>query len=68
MNRLEFIFSAVNTIASRKQSPMIECLLAQTVLLEIEATKQELCMKAAVAGSSGSLQLVAPTEVLRQCA
>lgn len=42
---------------------MIECLLAQAVLREIEVTKQELCMKAAIAGSSGPLQLVASTEV-----
>jgi hypothetical protein len=68
MNRLEFIFAALNAIASKKQSPMIECLLAQAVLREIHIVKRELRMKAAAAGSSSSMQLVMPqqSDTLRQ--
>jgi hypothetical protein len=62
MNRLEFIFSAMNTIASRKQSPMIECLLAQAVFREIETLKREFRMKAAAVASSPSSQVVLPKQ------
>jgi hypothetical protein len=59
MNRLEFIFAALNAIASKKR-PTIECLLAHAVLREIEIVKRELRTKTAAAGSSSSMQLVMP--------
>ena len=43
MSRLEFIFSAVNAIASRKEDEGIEYLLVEAVQHEIENTKQERC-------------------------
>jgi hypothetical protein len=58
MNRLEFIFAALNAIASKKQSSMIECLLAHAVLREIEIVKREFRTKTAAAGSSSSMQLM----------
>ena len=68
MNRLEFIFAALNAIATRKQSPMIECLLAHAALREIEIVKRELRTKTAAAGSSSSMQVVMPqkSETLRR--
>ena len=43
MSRLEFIFSAVNAIASKKQGEAIEYLLVEAVYHEIENAKQERC-------------------------
>lgn len=52
MNRLEFIFSAVNAIASKRHEPITEYLLAEAVRREIEAAKQELVAKMAAAGGA----------------
>ena len=43
MNRLQFIFSAVNAIASKRHEPITEYLLAQAVQREIERTRGERC-------------------------
>ena len=50
MNRLQFVFSAVNAIASQRHEPITEYLLAEAVRREIEAAKQELVAKKAAAG------------------
>jgi hypothetical protein len=52
MNRLEFIFSAVNAIASNRHEPVTEYLFAEAVRREIESAKQELRANAAAAGAS----------------
>jgi len=44
VNRMEFIFRTVNVIASKKQEPIIECMLAEAVLLEIENFRQKQCV------------------------
>ena len=49
MNRLEFIFSAINAIASKRHEPVTESLLAEAVRREIESAKQEPRAKAAAA-------------------
>jgi hypothetical protein len=41
MNRLEFIFSAINAIASNKEGAAIEYLLAEAVQQEIKIERQE---------------------------
>jgi len=51
MNRLEFIFKAVNAIASKKHDATTEYMLAQAVLQEIDAAKHDRRAKAASAGS-----------------
>jgi hypothetical protein len=51
MNRLEFIFKAVNAIASKKHDRITEYMLAQAVLQEIDTMKLERCGKAASAGN-----------------
>ena len=43
MSRLEFIFSGVSAIASKKEGEAIECLLAEAVQYEIENARQERC-------------------------
>jgi len=43
VSRLEFIFRAVNAIASRKEDEGIEYLLVEAVQREIENAKQERC-------------------------
>jgi hypothetical protein len=50
MNRLEFIFNAVNAIATKKHDAVTEYMLAQAVLQEIDTAKHERA-KAASAGS-----------------
>lgn len=50
MNRLEFIFNAVNAIATNKHDVVTEYMLAQAVLHEIDTAKRERA-KAASAGS-----------------
>ena len=50
MNRLEFIFNAVNAIATKKHDAVTEYMLAQAVLQEIDTAKRERA-KAASAGS-----------------
>jgi hypothetical protein len=52
MNRLQFIFSAVNAIASQRHEPITEYLLAEAVRREIEAAKQEPLARIAAAGVS----------------
>ena len=51
VNRLEFVFKAVNAIASKKHDAVTEYMLAQAVLHEIETVKRERYAKAASAGS-----------------
>jgi hypothetical protein len=41
---MEFIFRTVNVIASQKQEPIIECVLAEALLLEIENLRQQQCV------------------------
>lgn len=43
MNRLEFIFSGVNAIASKRHEPVTEYLLAEAVQHEIECARGERC-------------------------
>jgi hypothetical protein len=43
MSRSEFIFSAVNAIASKRHEPTTEYLLAQAVQHEIERVRGERC-------------------------
>jgi hypothetical protein len=43
MSRLEFIFSGVNAIASKRHEPTTEHLLAQAVQHEIERARGERC-------------------------
>ena len=52
MNRLEFIFSAVNAIASKRHEPVTEYLLAEAVRREIESAKQEPLARIAAAGGA----------------
>ncbi len=51
MNRLEFIFEAVNAIASKKHDETTEYMLAQAVLREIDAAKHNRRANAASAQS-----------------
>jgi hypothetical protein len=48
MSRLEFIFTAVNAIASKKEGEAIEYLLVEAAQHEIENAKQERCSTPAV--------------------
>lgn len=51
MNRLKFIFAAVNAIASIKHEAFSECLLAEVVHREIETAKLELHPRSVIGGS-----------------
>lgn len=51
MNRLDFIFKAVNAIASNKHDAITEYMLAQAVLQEIDTAKHERRVKAASVGN-----------------
>jgi hypothetical protein len=51
MSRLEFIFKAVNAIASKKHDEVTEYMLAQAVLHEIDTAKHERRARAASAVS-----------------
>lgn len=51
MNRLEFIFTAVNAIASKKHDAVTEYMFAQAVLNEIDIAKREPRSKAVAAAS-----------------
>ena len=51
MNRLEFIFSAVNAIASKKHDATTEYMLVQAVLQEIDTLKRKPRAEGASAGS-----------------
>lgn len=51
MNQLEFIFKAVNAIASKKHDALTEYMLAQAILLEIDTVRGERHGKAASVGS-----------------
>ena len=53
MNRLKFIFAAVNAIASIKHEAVSERALAEVVHREIETAKLELHAKSAVEGGGG---------------
>ena len=48
MNRLEFIFSAVNAIASKRHESITEYLLVEAVQREIEGARRERCATFAV--------------------
>ena len=52
MNRLEFIFSAVNAIASKRHEPITDDLFAEAVQREIESAKQESLRRIAAAGGA----------------
>jgi len=52
MNRLEFIFSAVNAIACKRHEPTTEYLLAEAVRHEIDSAKQEPLARIAAAGDT----------------
>jgi len=56
MNRLEFIFSAVNSavnaIACKRHEPITEYLLSEAVRHEIESAKQETLTRIAAAGGA----------------
>lgn len=51
VNRLEFIFQAVNAIASKRHDAVTEYMLAQAILHEIDTVKGERRTKAVSAGS-----------------
>ena len=48
MNRLEFIFSAVNAIASKRHESITEYLLVEAVQREIDTARRERCTTFAV--------------------
>lgn len=51
VNQLEFIFKAVNAIASKKHDALTEYMLAQAILLEIDTVRGGRHGKAASVGS-----------------
>jgi hypothetical protein len=53
MNRLEFIFNAVNAIASKRLEASAEYLLVEAVRAEVSSANRESRVKAATAGKCG---------------
>jgi len=50
MKRLEFIFRAVNALASKRHEPITERFLAEAIRLEIEMARQEPRVQSGVGG------------------
>ena len=50
MNRLEFIFRAVNALAGKRHEPITERFLAEAIRREVEMARQELRVQSAAGG------------------